>query len=217
MTPFISGIIWDVDGTLADTLDLCISALGVAITRYGGPQLTPDEIRGRFGPTEEGVLRNEVGDAWQDAMELYLAEYQAGHGGAHFPTVNEVVRMLGRAGIRQAVVTGKGARSAAITLEAIDLADVFEEVAAGSMDGSIKTVEIARIVDTWGLAPPNVAYIGDAPSDIRHSREANVVAVAAAWKPGIDAEHLSGLDPDFLLTSESELVEWVEQAVEFPS
>jgi len=213
---FIRGIIWDVDGTLADTLDLCVSALGTAITSFGGPSLTREEIHGRFGPTEGGILRNELGDVWPEAMEVFLDEYRSGHAGVQFPVVNGVVRQLFDAGIPQSVVTGKGLRSAQITLEAIDLVDVFEDVAAGSMEGPVKAVEIARIVEQWGFDPSEVAYIGDAPSDVRSSREAGVVAVTAAWKSGADAERLSSLGPDVMLRSESELAQWVADTFALP-
>jgi len=213
MTPPVEAVIWDVDGTLADTLDLCASALGTAIERFGGPSLTPEEIYSRFGPSEEGVLRNELGDLWIDAIEVFLDEYQAGLDGRQFPDVVLVVRHLADVGVPQAVVTGKGARGAAITLDAMQLADVFDDVAAGSMEGSVKADEIARIVDAWSLAPSRVAYIGDAPSDIRSCREAGVMAVTAAWKSGADIDHLASLQPDVLLSSEADLVEWVASAV----
>lgn len=213
MTPRIEAIIWDVDGTLADTLDLCVRALGTAIERYGGPTLSPDEIYSRFGPSEEGVLRNELGDRWVDAIEVFLDEYRAGLDGTQFPEVSRLVRRLANAGVRQSVVTGKGARGAAITLEALQLSDVFEEVATGSMDGSVKADEISRIVDAWAIAPSRIAYIGDAPSDIRSSREAGVVAVTAAWSSRADVDHLASLGPDVLLRAEGDLVEWAASAV----
>lgn len=213
MTPRIERIIWDVDGTLADTLDLCVRALGIAIERYGGPALTPEEIYSRFGPSEEGVLRNELGDRWVDAIEVFLDEYRAGLDGTQFPEVSSIVRRLADAGIPQSVVTGKGARGAAITLEAIQLSDVFEDVAAGSMEGSVKADEISRIANAWAIAPSRIAYIGDAPSDIDSSRQAGVVAVAAAWKSGADVDHLASLGPDVLLRSEADLGEWAASAV----
>lgn len=216
MTRPIEAVIWDVDGTLADTLDLCASALGTAIERCGGPVLTASEIYSRFGPSEEGLLRNELGDGWVDAIEVFLDEYRSGLDGIQFPEVIRVVRDLADAGVPQSVVTGKGARGAAITLEAIQLSDVFEEVAAGSMAGSVKAEEIARIVGAWGIDPSRVAYVGDAPSDIRSSREAGVVAVTAAWKSGADIDHLASLGPDVLLRSEADLVEWVAISVTGP-
>lgn len=209
----ITAVIWDVDGTLADTLELCASALGTAIEQYGGPTLTHQEIYSRFGPSEEGVLRNELGDRWVDAIEVFLYEYEAGLDGLGFAEVCDVVRRLDDVGVPQSVVTGKGARGADITLESLGLSHVFDEVAAGSVEGSVKAEEIARIVDAWGLPPRQVAYIGDAPSDIRSSRTAGVVAVTAAWKTGADIGHLLSLEPDVMLLTETDLVEWVAGAV----
>ncbi|MGI9528137.1 MAG: HAD family hydrolase [Acidimicrobiia bacterium] len=209
----ITAVIWDVDGTLADTLELCATALSTAIEQYGGPTLTHQEIYSRFGPSEEGVLRNELGDRWVDAIEVFLDEYKAGLDGLGFPEVCDVVHRLADAGVPQSVVTGKGARGADITLESLGLSDVFEEVAAGSLEGSVKADEIARIVDAWGIPPRQVAYIGDAPSDVRSSRTAGVVAVTAAWKTGADIDHLRSLEPDVILLTQNDLAAWVAGTV----
>lgn len=214
-SPAIAAVIWDVDGTLADTIPVCVDALATAISSHGGPDLSAAEIIGRFGPTEEGLLRNELGDRWVDAMETFLHEYERGHDGAAlvFTEVRDLILALAEAGVPMAVVTGKGPRSAAITLDLIGLGDAFEHVAAGSMDGPIKSTEIRRIVGVWGLDPARVAYVGDAPSDVTEARAAGVIAVGAAWKSGADPSILEAHDPHAILLSESDLVSWLSKAL----
>ena len=112
-----------------------------------------------------------------------------------------------------AVVTGKGERSARITLEHIGLDEVFEYVAAGSTKRSIKSSAIEGIVSQWGLDPEVVAYVGDVPSDVEHAHAASVVAVSAAWKPDADVPALAQQSPEFLLTSEDELAAWAADHV----
>ena len=52
--------IFDLDGTLADTFDLVISAYSIACETYLGRKLSREEVIARFGPTEVGMLRKEL-------------------------------------------------------------------------------------------------------------------------------------------------------------
>lgn len=216
--PTVSAVIWDVDGTLADTLDLCVEALQIAIRQHGGPDLTSDQVRSRFGPTEEGILASEVGDRWPDAMETYLDIYESHHNGSAltFERVRETVLELAAAGVPMAVVTGKGGRSARITIEHVGLSEAFDAIEAGSVHGSIKAAAIRSTVERWGVDPGTVAYVGDVPSDVDHARTASVVAVSAAWKPDAEPDALAERSPDFLLRSESELSTWADRFVTRP-
>lgn len=212
----IRGLIWDVDGTLSDTIDLCVASLQAAIEQQGGDPYSREEIIGMFGPTEEGILRNVVGDAWQNAIETYLLAYRKGHAEADlaFTEVIGLVRELMDIGLPMAVVTGKGDASCAVTLESLGLVGVFDPVACGSMDGSVKSIEIDRIVNGWGLEPSSVVYIGDSPTDIIESRIAGVVAVAAAWKTDADVPALQGEQPDVVVADAAELREWLHSVLD---
>lgn len=212
----IRGVIWDVDGTLSDTIDLCVTSLQAAIEGHGGPSFSGDEIVGMFGPTEEGILRNVLGDGWPGAMAAYLVAYGNGHANAElaFPEVIDLVRELADSGVPMGVVTGKGDASCAITLDSLGLDGVFEAVACGSMDGSVKSIEIDRIVTAWGMEPSSVAYIGDSPTDIVESRIAGVVPVGAAWKANADVPALQEEGPDVVATDARELRRWLHLALD---
>lgn len=214
----IDAVIWDVDGTLVDTIPLCASSLAFTIAHHGGPELTPHDVLARFGPTEEGLLRSELGDEWVVAIETYLTVYEERHEDEAevFATIRDTVTAMAHAGVPMAVVTGKGARSADITLRIIGLHDAFETVAPGSMEGSVKGREIGRIVERWGIAPERVAYVGDMPSDIVEARSAGVVSVAAAWKPGAHTEELAALGPDVLIHDQEAMAAWIDSTVAGP-
>ena len=207
----IEGVIWDIDGTLVDTIPMIVSALQVTIEDFTGTAHTDDEIVAMFGPTEEGVLRNAVGDAWPRAMERFLDAYEGAHDAVpEFDGVRQVIEALHVRGVAMAVVTGKGERSAAITIDRLGLAHVFDEISSGSMEGQVKERGIRSIVERWGLAPWTVAYIGDHPADVRDARAAGVVAVTAAWNPDADLALIEPLRPDVILHSTAELASWMD-------
>ena len=52
-----STLIFDLDGTLADTLPLIYESFNDAFEPVTGKQMTPEEIRGLFGPPDNYVIR----------------------------------------------------------------------------------------------------------------------------------------------------------------
>ena len=190
---------------------MIVTALQDTIEAYTGATYSSAEIQAMFGPTEEGVLRNAVGDAWPEAMERYLVAYHDAHDDIDgFDGVRSVIEQLEARDIVMAVVTGKGMRSAEITIDRLGYAEVFDEISAGSMEGQVKEIGIRRIVERWGFSPRRVAYIGDHAADVRDARAAGVIAVTAAWKPDIDLAPILPLEPDVVLRSTDELAVWID-------
>lgn len=200
----LKGIIFDLDGTLGNTLPIVVEALQDTFRRYDGREYTPEEIATMFGPTEEGVIERRVPpEAYRPALEHYLRRYEALHAAADrpFPGVIDLLEWLRARGVRTGIVTGKGPVTAQISLRAMGLEPYIEMVECGSPAGAEKPAGIARILAAWGLeparngAPPSAAYVGDVPYDMQAAREAGVLPIGAAWaatalvRPG-DAEHV---------------------------
>jgi phosphoglycolate phosphatase-like HAD superfamily hydrolase len=211
----LDGIIFDLDGTVAETRDVCIEAFQHAIELYTGERPTPRGVVGLWGPTEEGVLREAVGPEWQSAVDTYLAEYERLHASiaTPFPGIRSLLDRLAEVSIPTAIVTGKGPRSTRISLEVLGLNDVFEFVEAGSIDGAVKARKITRVVERWGVPARSVAYVGDHPHDALEAHEAGVIAVAAAWSVFAEPEALRGSGPDEYFDSVVGFAEWVEAAI----
>ena len=161
----LTGVIWDVDGTLCDTLPLCCAAFRSVYARHLGRDYTDDEIVAGFGATEAGTLRALIPTDWQVAEEEFTAEYRRLHDklARVFPGVPETLGELCARGVRQAVVTGKGPRTAAITLERLELASYFDRVETGSPEGPVKPEKIRAVLAAWSVPPGSVAYVGDTP------------------------------------------------------
>ena len=70
----LAGAIFDLDGTLADTLPACYAAFRAACEGLGGPAYTNEQIRALFGPSEEGMLQRAMPERWQEGLTLLLAE-----------------------------------------------------------------------------------------------------------------------------------------------
>ena len=212
----LDGVIFDLDGTLGDTLPVCFAAFWRALEGFSSRHYTDGEIAALFGPSEEGMIRRMVPDRWQACLETYLAVYEeeSARSAWRFPGIEAGLRLLQRRGVALAIVTGKGARSAAISLRHLGLAGFFDIVETGSPDGSVKPLAIHRVLTKWGVPPNRVAYVGDVPTDMEAAREAGVIPLAASWAASADADSLGASLPLETFRDVQSFIAWIEKNVE---
>jgi pyrophosphatase PpaX len=192
----VAGAIFDLDGTLADTFAICFAAFRNALAHVSGPSLTGAEIQARFGPSEDGMFQRVVPARWEEAFSAYLTEYERHLPRcAVFPGMAETLAWLRKREVPVALVTGKSRATAAMSLKAFGLEDVFDVIETGSPTGVVKTAAIRRVVSRWRVPAQQVIYVGDAVSDVQAAQEAGVLAVAAAWAPTANAVELRELGP----------------------
>lgn len=218
MSP-IDAVFFDLDGTLADTVPVCCAAFRQAFAECGEKAYSDDELAAYFGPSEEGIVRAVLAgrpDRWDACLESYLAAYGRLHAGAlrPFPGIERALHLLRARAVPVAVVTGKGARSAAITLECLGLLAYFDVVEVGSPEGAIKPHSIRRVLTRWGAEPRIVAYVGDAPYDMCAAREAGVLPLGAAWAPGAHpAAALAACGAREVFADVDQFVAWLLKAI----
>lgn len=212
MKTAIRGVIFDLDGTLGDTLPVCYAAFRRVFQRRLRFTLNNREILGRFGPSEEGVLggllpAHDVDEAYAEFLAAYRWEHRRCR--RPFEGVPELVDELIDSGVRLAVVTGKGPLSARISLEAFGLSGVFDPVEAGSPEGAVKPEAMRRVLEAWNLPPDAVVSIGDAPSDVRSAHAVGLQSGAAAWAASTQRERLCEAGPDEWFESVAECGAWL--------
>lgn len=211
MTTSFNAVLFDLDGTLANTLPLCIAAFRSAIEPVTGIALADADIVATFGPSEEGTVRALAPDHYDACMAAYLAHYERLHPGWPdlFAGMRELLRDLRARGVRLGLVTGKGAASTRLSLRQFGLDDCFELVETGSPDGPRKPDALQLILAAWQLAPAEAVYIGDAPGDVTAARAVGMPVVGAAWAETTDTAALAAMAPDHLATSVDALRDWL--------
>ena len=204
-------VLFDLDGTLADTLPLCIRAFREAIEPAAGRAVSDAEIVATFGPSEEGTIRALAPGHYDAALAAYLHHYERLHVDCPdlFAGIGDLLRDLRRHGLRLGLVTGKGAGSTRLSLRRFGLEDAFEIVETGSPLGPRKAEAIGAILAAWHMAPGDAVYVGDAPSDVTAARAAGVAVVSAAWAGSADPDALRALAPDLLASTVDELRDWL--------
>jgi len=211
VAPTIRGVLFDLDGTLGNTLPICIGAFRRAIQPFAGRELSDAEIVATFGPSEEGTVHVLAPGHAAEALAAYLHHYAILHDSCTepFAGVIEMLTDLQARGVKLALVTGKGQGSADITLARLDLTRFFEHIEVGSPLGPRKSEAITEILARWEMEPNAAIYVGDAPSDIPSARRAGTCAVAAAWAATAEPGLLRAENPDALFLTLSDFEAWL--------
>lgn len=197
MTNF-KAIIFDLDGTIADTLPLCIAAFKKSIEPILGKEISDEEIIATFGPSEEGTIRKLIPEQEEAGVKAYLEYYKELHYTCPvpFPGIKELLETLQSKAVHLAMVTGKGKHSTKISLEQFGLAQYFEVLETGSPDGPNKVNGIRSVLKRLQAAANECLYVGDAPSDVIYCNEIGIPIAAAAWAGTADIAALQALHPE---------------------
>jgi phosphoglycolate phosphatase-like HAD superfamily hydrolase len=218
VTP-LAAVLFDLDGTLVDTLPVCYVAFRGAVIAAGGRTLSDAEIHALFGPSEDGMMRRVLPHGWTQAIERYFEEYER-----LLPTcpaigaeIATALTLLRERAVRTGLVTGKSRTTAMMSVRHFRLDESFDAVETGAPEGVVKAEAIRRLLEGWRLAPERAVYVGDAASDMRAAREAGCGAVGAAWAFGSRADEVKAAGADRVFTDAGEFLAWLEAASRPPS
>ena len=204
----LKSVIFDVDGTIVDSIALCIEAFRQAVEPVVKRSISDEEILSAFGPSDEGTIRLFVPDAVETCMEQFLYHYRRLHPvmcPKPFDGIVDILEWLKSHQIPIGLVTGKGSKSLAITLEELNLRHYFNAIETGSPLRPNKPECLRNVLRKFGHLPSESVYIGDFPSDITACREVSMPIYSAAWAKTADLPKLEPLRPDKIIRSVEEL------------
>ena len=180
-------VLFDLDGTLIDTIDMILASMRHATTEVLGEAL-PDEVLLH----NVGVpLRAQMTEFSPEHAEELLVSYRAHNAIVHddlvaeYPGTEAGLEALTTAGYRLAIVTSKSKPVAMRGLEHYGLEHFFEAVVAYE-DTEIHKPEPEPLLEAarrMGVPIELCAYVGDSPHDINAAIAAGAVPVAALWGP----------------------------------
>ncbi len=181
MTPYPTHLVFDFDGTLADSF-----ASSVAIFQRIGPALglkpLPDPEQARSMPTKQ--LLREVGVNFWKLRRVVKAYQAAAAEEAHelklFPDWPAVLRELHVRGIALGILSSNREDVIRTCLRANGVEDLFAFVVGyPKLFGKAKALR--RIMKSRGLDRAALVYVGDETRDIEAAHKAKVRVVAVHW------------------------------------
>ncbi|MGO9482807.1 MAG: HAD family hydrolase [Candidatus Kryptoniota bacterium] len=192
-----SMVIFDIDGTLADTHQLIFDSFNFVLRKYKSIELTPQEIMSYFGPPEEVCIRNMIGEAnffpaWHDYLYYYEIHIDES---VVFSGVPELLNGLKESGSSLGIFTGKGADTTDMTLKHHGLKDLFDVVVTGSNVTNHKPhpegIELA--LRRFNVEPNEAVLIGDSLADYKAAASSGAHFIAVVYD-GLLKNHFDGLD-----------------------
>lgn len=178
-------VAFDLDGTIADTLPLCIKAFRIAVQPYISQTLSEGDIIKTFGLNEEGMIRKVIKDEyWKQALQDFYPIYIKLHRfmcPQPFQGIRELIILLRQNNLIVALVTGKGAKSCEITLQQLGMNSDFDRIITGNAERNTKHEALNELLNIYHLSPAEIVYVGDTVSDIMQCKMVNVVCLSAAW------------------------------------
>lgn len=196
-------VCFDLDGTIADTIPMCIEAFRKATSPYAGHKLLDNEIIQTFGMNEIGMVKAVTGNKWKQALEEFYTCYESMHYMCMEPFhgIRALIEELGKRNISVTMITGKGLKCCDITINKLQLNDSFSECITGSEKGCNKTEGILYLLEKYDLQPDEFVYIGDTVSDIISCKNANVQCLSAAWAKSADFSALNSVNSNRTFTN----------------
>lgn len=185
------GVIFDIDGTLTYTNRLIFDSFNHITEKYLNKKYSDKEIIGFFGPTEDVILKELCKENFDAARKDYYNYYKENHSIAQmYEGIRELIIELKNKGVLLSIFTGKGRTSSLITLDELGLTEYFDLIVTGDdVENHKPSPEgIIKFLRKFNLKPFQVLMIGDAPSDIKASKEAGVHIASVVWDSYSEAE-----------------------------
>jgi pyrophosphatase PpaX len=216
--PQLRTVLFDLDGTLIDSVRLILDSYHHTLAAHGLPARSDDDwLEGVGTPltAQFGALQHGAG--MLDALIATYREYNLKHHDRMvtvYPGVVDVVRALKQDGIATGLVTSKNRSGALRGLALAQLESLMDVlVCADEVENPKPHPEpVEKAVRLLGADPATTVYVGDSIHDMRSGRAAGVRTAAVLWGP-FGREHLEGAQPDYWLQQPTDLLGVVRKAV----
>jgi phosphoglycolate phosphatase len=180
-------IVWDWDGTLADSTGMITKAVVDAAEQVGLPKLDPAAARNIIGLGLKESIHALFGDLPADIAQKLAMQYSANYyaGESEIPLfagAKDTIIELNRRGFKLAVATGKGRRGLNLALEHCGLGNYFH--ATRTVDECFSKPHpqmLDELMDILVATPERTLMIGDTSYDLQMAKNASVQAVAVTF------------------------------------
>lgn len=209
-------VLFDLDGTLVDTIELLLSSVRHAFRdRAGRVPSEAEWVAGIGTPLVTQLRPFAADDADLALLVAGYREYQHEHHDRLtrcYDRVIDIVSRLKADGHPTGVVTSKSDAIAHRSLAYVGLLELMDVViGADSTTRHKPDPEPVRVaLERLGYAPADAVFLGDSPHDIAAGNAAGVVTIAALWGP-FDRDTLEAVRPTHLLGDIGELPELVNK------
>ncbi|MEG4249160.1 MULTISPECIES: HAD-IA family hydrolase [unclassified Microcoleus] len=200
-------IIFDFDGTLADTIDILLSITNRLSAELGFKSATKEEIAQLSNLNSWQLLQYSGISIFKFPLLIRMLKSELRSEIPNiqlFPGIKEVLLELKEMGFQLGIITSNSRENVLASLERNGLQDTFTFIYSGSTFGKHKVIN--RWLKTEHINPKQVVYVGDEIRDIEAAKKTGINVIAVGW--GFNSqEALAAHNPDFLIKHPQELIE----------
>ncbi|MFM6036493.1 MAG: HAD-IA family hydrolase [Sphaerospermopsis kisseleviana] len=204
-------IIFDFDGTIADTVDALVNIANRLAVEFDYVQISANELTLLRNLTSREIIRYSGISLFKipflvkkvkGELKNKIKDLQS------IPGITEALIELKNKEYRLGIITSNSQENVSAFLKCHDLDYLFEFIHSGvTIFG--KTTIINNVLRQKQIKPQIVIYVGDETRDVEAAKKANIKVVAVTW--GFNSpEALAKENPDFLINHPSELLEVIK-------
>lgn len=187
----IKACVFDLDGTLADTLESMAYVTNEILKQFSLKQLPVENFKYYCGEGASMLMRRCLKDAgdgeltrFEEGDRLYREMFAADpmYKVVHYAGMPETIEELRSRGIKLAVCSNKPHPAAVKVIDRM-FGDAFEIVQGQSAEIKRKPAPDAPllIAENFGVKPEECMYIGDTATDMKTGKAAGMYTVGALW------------------------------------
>jgi pyrophosphatase PpaX len=207
----IQTVLFDLDGTLIDSIRLILDSYHHTLAAHGIPPRTDEDwLRGVGTPlnVQFAEWRDDLGKL--EAMVATYREYNLAHHDRMvtvYPGIMAAIGSIRAAGRRTGLVTSKNRQGALRGLTLVRLEAMMDVLVCADEVTNPKPhpEPVEKAVALLGADPTTTVYVGDSIHDMVSGRAAGVRTAAALWGP-FGREHLELATPDYWLETPADLL-----------
>lgn len=201
----IRAVLFDLDGTLVDSLEDLTDAVNHMLTSFSKNPLSSTEVRNMVGKGARNLVQQALGmespTDIEHGLRLFM-KFNTDHiadKSRLYTGAREILENLAAYGIRMAIISNKGATLSRMILEKLAIADFFEIICGGDTFPEMKPspLPLKLVIDKLGIKSNEVFMVGDSINDIQAGKHAGIATIGCTWGYGDpdelqEADHLAG-------------------------
>lgn len=205
-------IIFDFDGTLADTIDLAFNIFNRIAHEYNLKQIREEDKLALSTQKPKDLLKKyEVSKVKLVLLLLRIRKEMANHL-SDLKLVNgikESLQAIKQSGFRLGILTSNSKNNVSIFLENNNLTDLIDFIYSGkSIFGKDKVMK--SLFEQEKLSKGDIIYVGDEIRDIEASKKVGIPVISVTW--GLNnSEILASFHPDQIAHSPKELLGCIQK------
>jgi phosphoglycolate phosphatase len=210
-----TAIVFDLDGTLADSSYCILAATQLVSRNLGVPALDDSEVRKRIGQPLHLMLAelfNIQGEVLQQSVVDYSTEYVrlAKTDECLFEGSIPLLKELKQSELKLAIATGKSQQGAENSANRLGLRPWFDSIHGilPGTPGKPDPAVLLRAMTALNVAPKNCIMVGDTTFDMDLAHAVGVKTVAVDWGHHSE-ELLKGRNPSYFASDFKGLLDWI--------